>query len=105
MSLRQIVQQPGSGSALENQILQIAGYLRHMLEKYEESEFVKYLVAPSPRALTDYFGCGEDAIYASLNELKRQGYEYETAGSQGPITLWDPLIRHESSSGNHPVFP
>jgi hypothetical protein len=83
--------------ATESITLHVAAYLRHMLEKYEEPEFVKYLIAPSPSALTGYFRCDEEEVYAALNELKRQGYEYEAAGNTGPIVLWDPLIRQKSA--------
>jgi hypothetical protein len=86
--------------------LHIAAYFRHVLNKYEDSEFVKYLVAPSPEALTGYFRCDEEDIYAALQEIKRQGYEYETSGSASPVILWDPLVRDphgdkESLWGSH----
>lgn len=73
--------------------LHIAAYFRHVLDKFEDSEFVKYLVAPSPTAVAGYFRCSEEDIYAALEEIKRQGYEYETSGSENPILLWDPLVR------------
>ena len=72
---------------------QIAAYLRQILERFEESEFIKYLVTPSPVALSGFFHCTEPDIYSALKELQRQGYEYEVSSSAGPITLWDPLIR------------
>jgi hypothetical protein len=71
----------------------IASHLRRLLEKYEESEFIQYLVAPSPTALSGFFHCKESDIYEALHELERQGYQAETAGDFGPILLWDPLIR------------
>lgn len=74
----------------------IAAYLRRMLERYEESEFIKYLVLPSPVALSGFFHCTEDDIHQALQELQRQGYELELAGSTEPIMFWDPLIRRNS---------
>jgi len=81
---------------------QIAAHLRRILERYEESEFIKYLVVPSPMALSGHFHCSERDIYDALDELHRQGYEYETAGKTGPITLWDPLIRRKSTARQAP---
>jgi len=80
----------------------IAAYLRRLLEKYEESEFIKYLIAPSPTALSGFFHCEEEAIYQALQELERQGYETETCGNAGPITLWDPLIRRKTVRHQEP---
>lgn len=76
---------------------QIAQYMRRILDRYEDSEFIKYLVLPSPVALSGFFHCAVDEIHAALKELQRQGYEFEAAGNAGPITLWDPLIRRRSS--------
>lgn len=73
--------------------LHVVAYLRHLLETYEDAEFIQYLIAPSPSALTGYFRCSEEEIIDALQELKRQGYEYESSGSTGPIVLWDPLVR------------
>jgi hypothetical protein len=85
----------------------IVAYLRRLLERYEESEFIKYLVLPSPVALSGFFHCGEEAIQDALLELQRQGYEVETTGNTGPIVLWDPLIRqntHRQSPNSWDLF-
>jgi hypothetical protein len=74
----------------------IAGYLRRLLEDHEESEFIKYLVAPSPVALSGFFHCNESEIYDALAELQRQGYEAETNSNTEPVILWDPLIRRKT---------
>lgn len=81
---------------------QIAAYMKHLLERYEESEFIRYLVAPSPLALSGFFHCSESEIQHALLELERQGYRTETTGLAEPIVLWDPLIRadHKSSLGS-----
>lgn len=81
---------------------EICAYMRRILEKYEESEFIKYLVLPSPMALSGFFHCTEQDVLAALKELHRQGYEYETAGSAGPITLWDPLVRRNTRQVSEP---
>jgi hypothetical protein len=80
----------------------IASCLRRLLEKYEESEFIKYLVAPSPTALSGFFHCDEAEIYQALQELERQGYATETSGDLGPILLWDPLIRRKTIRHHEP---
>lgn len=80
----------------EATIPHIASYLRGLLESYEESEFIKYLVAPSPMALSGFFHCAETEIYSALQELQRQGYETEANGSAAPVILWDPLIRRKT---------
>lgn len=82
---------------------QIAAYLRRILEKYEDCELIKYLVVPSPIALSGFFHCAESEIHHALHELQRQGYEFETAGSSGPITLWDPLIRRKALKRDEPT--
>ena len=74
-------------------ITELTCYMRRLLERYESSDFIKYLVLPSPTALSGHFHCKADDIMHALKELERQGYEYEAAGHGGPITLWDPLIR------------
>lgn len=78
--------------------LRITTYLRRLLEKYEHSEFIRYVVAPSPSTLSNLFQCSESELQAALQELKRQGYEYEIApktnAETSPITLWDPRNRH-----------
>jgi hypothetical protein len=71
---------------------QISSCFRNLLEKYEETENYRYLVLPSPIALAGFFKCTEIEIMAALQELQRQGYEYEISGIAGPITLSDPLI-------------
>jgi hypothetical protein len=81
----------------------ITGYLRRILEEYEDSEFIKYLVIPSPLALSGFFHCSGDEIFSALQELRRQGYEYETTGHSGPITLWDPLIRRRNPVQSEPM--
>lgn len=81
----------------------IASYLRRLLEKYEESEFIKYLVAPSPNALSNFFQCEESDIYQALLELELQGYGTETSGDLSPIILWDPLIRRKTIRHNEPT--
>lgn len=78
----------------------IASYLRRLLENYEESEFIKYLVAPSPIALSGFFRCNQSDIYSALLELERQGYETETTSDSAPIVLWDPLIRTKTVRRN-----
>lgn len=75
----------------------IASHLRRLLEKYEESEFIQYLVAPSPTALSGFFQCKEADIYEALQDLERQGYATESSGDFGPILLWDPLIRRKTT--------
>lgn len=80
----------------------IAASLRRVLEHYEESEFIKYLVLPSPVALSGFFHCAEGDIQDALHELQRQGYEVELSGRTGPIMLWDPLVRQKRS---HPELP
>lgn len=80
----------------------IASYLRRLLEKYEESEFIKYLVAPSPNALSIFFQCNESDIYQALQELELQGYATETSGDLSPIILWDPLIRRKTIRHQEP---
>lgn len=84
---------PRPGEAM---VPHIASYLRSLLENYEESEFIKYLVAPSPIALSGFFQCAETEIYSALQDLQRQGYEAETSGSAAPVILWDPLIRRKT---------
>jgi hypothetical protein len=81
----------------------ITAYLRRILDEFEDSAFIKYLVIPSPLALSGFFHCSEDEIFNALQELRRQGYEYETAGHSGPITLWDPLIRRKSPARSEPM--
>jgi len=82
-------------------ISSIASYLRRLLENYEESEFIKYLIAPSPIALSGFFHCREADIYSALLELERQGYQAETNGGSAPIVLWDPLIRRKTIRREH----
>lgn len=82
----------------EPAMVRVASQLRSILEKYEESEFIKYLVAPSPDALSGFFLCEVSDIYSALQDLHRQGYEYElTNGDSSPIVLWDPLVRQKVS--------
>jgi hypothetical protein len=80
----------------------IAAYLRRLLEKYEESEFIKYLVAPSPNRLSNFFHCDESDIYHALQELELQGYATESSGDFNPIILWDPLIRQRTIRHQEP---
>ena len=80
----------------------IAAYLRRILERFEDSDFIKYLVVPSPIALSGFFHCTEREIHDALHELQRQGYEYETGGSSAPITLWDQLIRRKTARREEP---
>ncbi|HEY9685414.1 MAG TPA: hypothetical protein V6C52_00415 [Coleofasciculaceae cyanobacterium] len=81
----------------------ITAYLRRILDEFEDSEFIKYLVIPSPLALSGFFHSSEDEIFNALQELRRQGYEYEATGQSGPITLWDPLIRRKSPVQSEPM--
>jgi hypothetical protein len=80
---------------------QLAGCFRNLLEKYEETESVKYLVLPSPIALSGFFKCTELEIMESLQELQRQGYDYEISGIAGPISIWDPLIGRRDFEEEH----
>lgn len=81
---------------------EICAYMRKILDRYEESEFIKYLVLPSPIALSGFFHCDEQVVMDALKELQRQGYEYEAAGFAGPITLWDPLVRRKPRQPDEP---
>jgi hypothetical protein len=76
--------------------LKIRNSLRQLLEQYEESEFIKYLVAPSAEALSGYFQCTTEEVEQGLQQLKQLGYDYESRGSHHPITLWDPLVREKT---------
>lgn len=76
--------------------LKVRNALRYLLEQYEESEFIKYLVAPSAEALSGYFQCTTEEVENGLQLLKQLGYDYESQGSHGPITLWDPLVREKT---------
>lgn len=69
---------------------------RQLLEQYEESEFIKYLVAPSAEALSGYFHCTTEEVEQGLKLLKQLGYDYEYRGNHRAITLWDPLIRDKT---------
>jgi hypothetical protein len=80
---------------------EIAAYLRRLLERYEESELIQYLVVPSPVALSGFFHCSESQVQEALGELQRQGYDVESTGSLGPLTLWDPLVRQKTHRPQH----
>ncbi len=81
---------------------EICAYMRKLLDRYEESEFIQYLVLPSPIALSGFFHCSEHRVMDALRELQRQGYEYDVAGFAGPITLWDPLVRRKTRQSDEP---
>ncbi len=88
---------PATEMPTESTALEISQVLRQLLEHYEESEFIKYLVTPSPDTLRSYFNCSQDDLIQALEQLKSQGYDYETHSPERPITLWDPLIRNKPS--------
>lgn len=90
----------GSQIAAGSITLHIAAYLRQLLQEYEQSDFLKYLIAPSPSSLAEQFHCDEEDVYSALQELKRQGYDYETSGNAGALVLWDPLTRQKSRLPN-----
>lgn len=80
----------------------IRNAFRALLEQFEDSEFIKYLVAPSPEALSGYFQCTVKDIEEALQELKQLGYDYESRGTHQPITLWDPLVRTQPQPADSP---
>lgn len=80
----------------------IRNAFRALLEQFEDSEFIKYLVAPSPEALSGYFQCTVKDIEEALQALKQLGYDYESRGPHQPITLWDPLIRTQPKPESSP---
>lgn len=82
--------------------LKIRNRLRQLLEQYEESEFIKYLVAPSAEALSGYFQCTTEEVEHGLQQLKQLGYDYEYRNSHHPITLWDPLVRDKTLRRGEP---
>ena len=91
-----------NASLEEAPALAITHYLRRMLEQYEESEFIKYLIAPSQNKLVRIFGCAEADVNEALQELEREGYYIELSGHDDPIVLSDPLIREQTVRRNDP---
>lgn len=93
---------PTQGTA-SNPIVQIAAYFRRLLESClapapnKGSVPPPYLLVPSACALSGYFKCPEISIFEALQELGRQGYEYEIRGLDGPICLRDPKGRRHQN--------
>ena len=71
----------------------IARCLRTFLEKFEESEFIRYLVAPSPSSMALFFQVQIAHVYQALKTLELQGFIAETSSHYSPIILWDPQVR------------
>lgn len=71
----------------------IAHCLRLILKRFEESEFITYLVIPSPSSMALYFQTSINEIYQAMTELSQQGFQTETSSNYAPILLWDPIIR------------
>ena len=80
--------------------LAIARCLRSFLERFEESEFIRYLVAPSPSSLALFFQVQIAQVYQALKTLELQGFVAETSSHYSPIILWDPILR-EKPNINH----
>lgn len=74
-------------------ISELVRCIQILLERFEESEFIKYLVIPSPSSLAHYFRLTVNEIDQALNDLNQLGYQTETSSHCAPITLWDPIIR------------
>lgn len=87
---------PQTQSLEATKSLGVRNALRALLEQYEESEFIKYLVAPSPEAMSGYFQCSVREIEEALEQLRRLGFEYEYKGVNHALVLWDPLIREKT---------
>lgn len=75
--------------------LAIARCLRSFLEKFEDSEFIRYLVAPSPSSLALFFQVQIAQVYQALKTLEIQGIVAETSSHYSPIILWDPVLREK----------
>lgn len=80
----------------ERSTADITRILRNLLERYEETEFIKYLVAPSPSSLALYFQIPLEQVYQALKDLELQGFQTESSSHYAPIILWDPLIREKT---------
>jgi hypothetical protein len=90
-----------AGIQAENPTAEIARCLQHILERFEESEFVKYLVAPSPSSLAAHFKTSLTHIYQALQTLEEKGYGAETSNHYAPILLWDPMVRKNTVRLSH----
>jgi hypothetical protein len=93
----QALQQTGS----EKTAVNIARCLRYILERFEESEFITYLVIPSPSSMALYFQIPVQEVYQAMQDLEQQGYQTESSSHYAPILLWDPLIHEKTQRHLH----
>ncbi|HWU42481.1 MAG TPA: hypothetical protein VN132_03550 [Bdellovibrio sp.] len=90
--LERAIKQQKSGLTASN----IAICLKRLLECFEESEFITYIVVPSPSSLALNFQIPIKEIYRALKLLNIQGYQTEGSGHYAPIIVWDPLRRERT---------
>jgi len=84
-------------SQAERTTADIVRCFRIVLERFEESEFIKYLVAPSPSSLALFFRTSMSQVYQALKELEKHGYETEASSHYAPVILWDPQVRQKTA--------
>ena len=71
---------------------ELVSCLAALLDHFGESEFITYLVLPSPSSLSLYFQLNTSEVHQILNDLNKLGYQIETSNLDAPIILMNPTI-------------
>jgi hypothetical protein len=73
-------------------ILKVENYLKTLFESGPGDGAADSMTFPSVRDLSRIFQCSREDILHALNELERQGYDYQVDGTDQPVILRDRLI-------------
>jgi hypothetical protein len=85
--LNRYVQSPLSNQ--ESAIVRVKSYFESIFLHQKEGKFTQF---PSVRALASFLQTSPKSVIAALDELRKDGFDYEILNKQGTVLVWDKLL-------------